>query len=92
VPLGDLFARCYLVFTVLDRPGVLGKIASILGEHEISIESVIQQGRDEAEGAVPIVILTHPAREADVRSALADAERLPEVSEPTRVIRIEEEL
>ena len=92
VPLGELFARCYLVFTVEDRPGVLGMIASILGENDISIESVIQKGGDDGSGRVPIVILTHPAREGDVREALAQAERLPEVSASTRMIRIEEDL
>jgi homoserine dehydrogenase len=92
VPLGELFASDYLALTVLDRPGVLGKIASILGDHEISIESVIQKGRDEAAGAVPIVMLTHPAREAAVRRALSAVDRLPEVAGPTRMIRIEEEL
>jgi homoserine dehydrogenase len=92
VPLGELFASAYLALTVLDRPGVLGRIASILGDHAISIESVIQKGRDEAAGAVPIVMLTHPAREASVRQALAAVDRLPDVAGPTRMIRIEEEL
>ena len=91
VPLGELHARCYLVFTVLDRPGGLGKLASVLGEHGISIESVIQKGRGE-EVAVPIVVLTHPAREEAVRKALAVVDALPEVTAPTRLIRIEEDL
>jgi homoserine dehydrogenase len=91
VPLGELYARCYLVFTVLDRPGCLGKLATVLGEHGISIESVIQKGHGE-EASVPIVVLTHPAREESVRRALAVVDGMPEVTEPTRLIRIEEEL
>ena len=92
VPMGDLRARCYLVFTAEDRPGVLAQITSVLGENGISIESVIQKGKGEAGGAVPIVVLTHPAQEAAVRSALDEIDRLDEVSAPTRLVRIEEEL
>lgn len=92
VPLGELIARCYLAISVRDQPGVLGEIASILGEHGVSIESMIQKGRDHAAGAVPIVVLTHPAPEAAVRSALAEVDALAAVSEKTRMIRIEEEL
>jgi homoserine dehydrogenase len=96
VPLGELFARCYLRFTAVDRPGVLAHIAGALGAHGISIESVIQKGRghgpDGAEGAVPVVVLTHPAREAAVRQALEVIDALDDVTAPTRLIRIEEEL
>ena len=41
---------------------------------------------------VPIVVLTQPASEADVRRALAKIDRMPEVAAPTRLVRIEEEL
>ncbi len=91
VPLGELEARCYLVLTVLDRPGVLGRIASAFGDHEISIESVLQKARGR-ETAVPIVLLTHPAREAAVRKALAVVDAMPEVTAPSRMLRIEEDL
>jgi homoserine dehydrogenase len=90
VPLGELFGRCYLRFTAADRPGVLSHVAGILGEHDISIESVIQKGRGAA--SVPIVVMTHPAREASVRSALDAIDALPEVTAPTRLVRIEEGL
>jgi len=100
VPLGELFARCYLRFTAVDRPGVLAHITGALGAHGISIESVIQKGRghagpddpDGARGAVPVVVLTHPAREAAVRRALDAIDALDDVTAPTRLIRIEEEL
>jgi homoserine dehydrogenase len=92
VPLGELFARCYLVFTVADQPGVLGQLASLLGERGISIESVLQKGRGSEGGPVPIVVLTHPAREESVRKALDTIDRLPVVAAPTRLVRIEEEL
>lgn len=100
VPLGELFGRSYLRFTVQDRPGVLSAIAGVLGTHGISIESVSQKGRgyahpndpEGARGSVPIVVFTHPASEAAVRRALDAIDQLPEVTAPTRLIRIEEEL
>jgi homoserine dehydrogenase len=92
VSLGELVASCYLVFTVRDEPGVLGRIASALGEHGISIESVLQKARSVATGSVPIVVFTHPAREDAVRRALQRVDRMPEVAARTRLVRIEEDL
>jgi homoserine dehydrogenase len=92
MPLGELVGRCYLVFQAADRPGVLGHIASALGEHGISIESVLQKKTASASGAVPVLVFTHPAREDAVRRALATIDRLPEIAAPTRLVRVEEEL
>ena len=100
VPLGELFGRYYLRFTAADRPGVLSHVAGILGENEISIESVIQKGRGHVRaddpagvrGSVPIVVLTHPAQEAAVRRALDAIDALPDVTDATRLVRIEEDL
>jgi homoserine dehydrogenase len=91
MPLGELVGRCYLVFQAADRPGVLGHIASALGEHGISIESVLQK-RAAASGSVPVLVFTHPAREDAVRRALATVDRLPEIAAPSRLVRIEEEI
>jgi homoserine dehydrogenase len=92
VPLGELVGRCYLRCTALDRPGVLAHVAGVLGEHEIGIESVIQKGRGGATESVPVLMRTHPAREAAVRSALEIIDDLPDVTARTRLIRIEEGL
>jgi len=59
-----------------------------LGEHDISIASVIQKGRATAE-AVPVVMMTHEARERDMREALAAIDRLADVALPTTMIRVE---
>jgi len=53
----ELQTEYYFRFSAEDRPGVLSKVAGILGKHQISIKSVHQQGRDLA-GAVPIVMIT----------------------------------
>ncbi|HEY5656824.1 MAG TPA: homoserine dehydrogenase [Myxococcota bacterium] len=92
VPMGDLCGRCYLRFTAVDRPGVLSHIAGVLGENQIGIESVLQKGRGSESQSVPVLVMTHPAKEAAVRSALEKIDRLPDVTAPTRMIRIEEDL
>ncbi|MBW2038250.1 MAG: homoserine dehydrogenase [Deltaproteobacteria bacterium] len=78
----------YLRFTALDRPGVLSKISGILGEHEISIASVIQKGR-RVKGAVPIVMMTHEAKEKNIRQALREINRLDIIQAKTTLIRVE---
>ncbi|MFQ5991038.1 MAG: homoserine dehydrogenase [Nitrospiraceae bacterium] len=78
----------YLRFMVLDKPGVLSKISGVLGNHNISISSVLQQGRKEGQ-TVPVVIMTHTASERDVQAALREIDRMAFISEPTTLIRVE---
>ncbi|HEU4366870.1 MAG TPA: homoserine dehydrogenase [Methylomirabilota bacterium] len=82
--------RCcyYLRVMMQDRPGALSKVAGILGDNDISIANVIQKGRGTRE-AVPVVMLTHEARERDMRTALAAIDRLPDVAAGTVMIRVE---
>ncbi|MBW1981030.1 MAG: homoserine dehydrogenase [Deltaproteobacteria bacterium] len=87
-PMEELVINYYFRFSAVDRPGVLSKIAGILGKHDISIASVIQKGR-RAKGSVPLVMMTHEAREKDVRLALAEIDKLKVVTAPTRLIRVE---
>jgi len=77
LPIGESRSRFYVRFTVRDEYGVLGRIARVLGEHRVSIASVIQKEppQDSPPGGVPIVMLTHTAREADFRAALAEIDR-----------------
>ncbi|HZR47422.1 MAG TPA: homoserine dehydrogenase [Candidatus Manganitrophaceae bacterium] len=80
----------YLRFMAEDRPGVLSKISGILGRHKISISSVIQQGR-KAGGNVPLVMMSHRAKERDIQEALSKINRMDYVSQPTVLIRVEGE-
>ncbi len=90
-PLNDLVTNYYFRFAALDRPGVLSQVSGILGKYGISIAAVIQKGRVQGEaGTVPIVMITHEAREADVRQALREIDRLPVVSPPAIYYRIED--
>ncbi len=88
-PIRDITSTYYLRFTVVDRPGVLSRISGILGDLDISIESVIQKGRKSGKG-VYIYMLTHEARENDMEKALQVIDRLPVVVDKTVVIRIED--
>ena len=78
----------YLRFMVLDRPGVLSQIAGVLGQQGISISSVLQKGRKDGQ-TVPVVIMTHTARERQVQDALREIDRMAFISEPTTLIRVE---
>jgi homoserine dehydrogenase len=87
-PMDEIRCPYYLRVMALDRPGVLSQVAGMLGQHRISIASVLQKGRAVAE-AVPVVMMTHEAREADMRRALAAIDKLPVVAGKTVSIRVE---
>ena len=82
--------RYFLRALVHDQPGVLERIARILAEQRISIASVIQQERDFQGGSVPLVIVTHEAREAAMQRALAEIDALDAVMGAVKLIRMEE--
>lgn len=75
----------YLRFRALDRPGVLSKISGVLGDHHISIASVIQKGVGDY---VPLMIQTHKAVEGNVYTALKEIEKLGATAEEGRLIRV----
>ena len=84
----EVVSEYYLRFSVLDKPGVLSKISGVLGNHHISISSVIQKGRREGE-SVPLVMMTHEAREENMQSALMKIDKLDVVADKTVLIRVE---
>ncbi|MDP2921644.1 MAG: homoserine dehydrogenase [Candidatus Omnitrophota bacterium] len=84
----DVITRYYVHFSAIDKPGVLAKIADLLGKHNISIASVVQKERREAH-IVPIVMLTHEAREKDMQAALSSINRLSAIKKKSVVIRLE---
>ena len=89
-PMDDIRSTYYLRVMAMDRPGVLAQVAGILGTHDISLVSVLQKGRAHGE-AVPVVMMTHEARERDMRAALAAIDKLPVVAARTTMIRMEGE-
>lgn len=89
MPVDEIETNYYFRFAAADRPGVLSKISGILGKYNISISSVHQKGR-QSEGPVPIVMLTHKAKEAGVKEALKEIRGLDVVRDDPMLIRIED--
>ncbi len=88
---GGIVTQYYLRLSALDEAGVLGKISCVLGEHGISIKSVLQKGRDEEKRkSVPVIMLTHEAREENLQKAVKGIEELPAIKEKPVLIRVEE--
>lgn len=84
--------RFYIRMLVVDKPGVLAAISGILGKKNISIASVIQNGRDEKGSGVPLVIITHETKEKDLIKALEDIKKLDFSLEEPLFIRIEDNI
>lgn len=89
LPADDAVSRFYLRFSVVDKPGVLAAIAGVLGEHDVSIEQMVQEGRG-LSNPVDIVMITHAAKYGGVRQSLAAVAPRIFVSGPPRVLRIED--
>jgi len=82
-------SRYYVRFMVVDRPGVLSSISTILAKYDISIASVTQKERKRAR-IVPIVMIFHEVKERNMRLALEKIENLAVVKEVPVPIRIEQ--
>ncbi len=81
---------CYYIrLLVRDRPGVMADITAALRDEQVSLESMLQRGRDPGE-VVPVVLVTHETEEAAMVRALAKIARLDTVVEQPCMIRIEE--
>ena len=78
----------YLRLMVVDRPGVFADVAAAMRDHDVSMEAVLQHGRDPGE-TVPVVITTHETEEAAMTGTIKDIESLDAVVEPPCLIRIE---
>ena len=89
-PIGDLQARYYIRLEVADHPGVLAKIAQVLGDGQISIAAVLQRDTHPETESAEIVITTHPAKEASMQNALKAMAGLDQVRRVSNMIRIEE--
>lgn len=87
--MGEIEAEYFLRFRVKDVPMVLAKISGILGDHSISIESMIQRGRDDNGKGVPLVMMIHRSNEKNVQDALTEIDRLDVVCEKSNLIRVE---
>ncbi len=72
----NIVKRCYIRLNLEDKPGAMAQVMTILGNHNISIASVVQKERH-PEGYAPVVILTQDARESEFKAAIVEIEALP---------------
>jgi len=85
-PMGEVTTRYHVSLDVADRAGVLAAVAGVFAEHDVSIQTVRQEGRnDEA----TLVVVTHTASDASLAATVADLRRLDIVREVTSVMRVE---
>jgi homoserine dehydrogenase len=89
LPMEDVQSAYYLRIQALDRPGVLAKVASILSEHGINIESIMQKESELKDGRIPVIILTHTVQERQINRAIEELEALSDIDE--KVVRIRAE-
>lgn len=92
LPSDQFESRYYVRVMVADVPGVFGKLATILGNHSISISSVLQKEPEDHEpSGIPVVITTHRAREGNILNALREIDALSVVKQKSICIGIIDE-
>ena len=82
----DVSVQYCILLDVADQSGVLAAVASVFGQHHVSIQTVLQEGRGEV---AQLLLITHAAREGDVRATLEDLRALPTVRDVASVMRVE---
>ncbi len=85
-PIDTLTTRFYARFLTQDYPGVIGKIGTCFGDHQVSLESVVQAGM--REGNAEIVVVTHDVCEGNFRQALAAIEGMSTIAKVASVLRV----
>jgi homoserine dehydrogenase len=88
MPMDEIVSRYYVRFSVVDKPGVLAKIAAIFAAANIGISSVIQPEGHEGE-SVPLIFMIHDAPNAAMRKALGKISKLPAVKGKPVMFRVE---
>ncbi len=84
---GEGEGEYYIRLEVVDRPGVLGKISTVLGSYGVSIASVVQRGRGER--VVPLVLITHKVERKKLDLALEEIKKFDVVEEVASILRVE---
>ncbi|HKT84252.1 MAG TPA: homoserine dehydrogenase [Solirubrobacterales bacterium] len=84
----DVTSSFYLHLAVADRPGVLAKVAQVLGDEDVSVKSVVQRGTGED---TRLVMVIHKCLESRFAAAIAAIEQLDVLRTPPRAIRVIEE-
>ena len=89
IPMNDHVCQYYMRLTASDQPGVLANVARVLGDAGISISAVLQKDTDIEKTQADLVIMTHPAREANMQTAVSLIRKLETVIQLDNLIRVE---
>lgn len=87
LPINEIETNYFMRMLVLDRPGVLAKIATVFGDNNVSISKVLQTRT--VENKAEVIFVTHLNKESDIQNAIEEAKRLEVVVEVSSVIRVE---
>jgi homoserine dehydrogenase len=90
LPIEQTITAFYLRLQVADEPGVLARITTILAEHSISIDALLQRESEEGEAQTDVIILTHDTVEGRMQAAMAQMQALPTVLATIVSLRKEE--
>ena len=85
----DFESAYYLRLSADDKPGVLSRVAQIIGDENISIEALIQHESHEGETNVPMIILTNKTQESNMQSAIAKLSHLDSIADDVVMIRVD---
>ncbi len=88
LPMAQVCSRYYVRLSVIDQPGVMARIAAILGAARIGISSIIQPAGHVGE-SVPLILMIHDAPNGAMQQALLKIGKLPVVKAPPVMIRVE---
>ena len=86
--LQKLSGSYYLRLQVYDRPGVLADLTAVFRDKGVSVEALLQRGRN-PDGTVPVVLTTHETSEAAIQKSVAEFEKLENVVEKPCILPIE---
>jgi len=87
--IGKVSTAFYLRILVQNKPGMLAQITRIMGEHEISIQSLLQKDKDEIKGFLPVVMITQKAIVKNMHQAIEEIEALPGIQGKVTAIKLE---
>jgi homoserine dehydrogenase len=106
-PMGDVVTRYHISLDVADKPGVLAQVATVFAEHDVSIDTVRQQGRNQGSGdeaafeqggagrrdggEASLVVVTHRAPDAALSATVSSLRKLDTVRGVASIMRVEGE-
>ncbi|RZM74709.1 homoserine dehydrogenase [Leptolyngbya iicbica] len=85
-PMADIVSRFYVRLLAKDQAGVIGRIGTCFGNHEVSIESVVQI--DVHGETAEVVVVTHEVKESNFQAALAELREFANIQQVPSVLRV----